>query len=70
MQLYGTDGLGGVAKYAYVGQVTATPSEVGGTEEMLEMTATIVPNTVAKLVTSDYTIAESNGTFTVTKKGL
>ena len=70
MQLYGTDGLGGVAKYAYVGQVTATPSEVGGTDEMLEMTATIIPNTVAKLVTNDYTIAESNGTFTVTKKGL
>ena len=51
MQLYGTDGIGGVAKYAYVGQVTATPTDVGGVDEILEMSATIIPNTVAEEVT-------------------
>lgn len=67
-QLYGTDGIGGVAKYAYVAQVTATPSDVGGPDEICEMTATIIQNTVAKKVTDDYTIVDGkDGTFTVTK---
>ena len=67
MHLYGTDGLGGVAKYAYVGEVVATPSDVGGVDSILEMTATIVPNTVAKRVTSGYTVSynSSTGKFTV-----
>lgn len=75
-QLYGTDGIGGVAKYAYVGSVVATPSDVGGVDEILQMTATIVPNTAAKKVTDDYTITENkdssgdfDGTFTVAKAG-
>lgn len=67
MQLYGTDGIGGVAKYAYVGQATATPSDVGGTDEILEMSVTVIPNTAAKKVTDDYTVVDNgDGTFTVT----
>lgn len=70
MQLYGTDGIGGVAKYAYVGQVTATPTDVGGVDEILEMAATIIPNTVAEEVTDGYTVTDNkNGTFTVAKAG-
>lgn len=70
MQLYGTDGIGGVAKYAYVGQVTATPTDVGGVDEILEMSATIIPNTVAEEVTDGYTVTDNNdGTFTVAKAG-
>ena len=68
MQLYGTDGIGGVAKYAYVGQLSATPSDVGGTDEILGMTVTIIPNTAAKRVTDDYTVTDNgDGTFTVAK---
>lgn len=68
MHLYGTDGLGGTAKYAYVGTVVATPSDVSGVDSILEMTATIVPNSVATRVTDDYTVAYNATTkkFTVT----
>lgn len=67
-QLYGTDGIGSVAKYAYVAQVSATPSDVGGTDEIVEMSVTAIPNTVAKKVTDEYTIVDGgDGTFTVTK---
>lgn len=69
MQLYGTDGTGSVAKYAYVGQAMATPTDVGGYDEILEMAVTIIPNTAAKKVTDDYTVVDNkDGTFTVTKK--
>ena len=68
MQLYGTDGVGGVAKYAYVGQAIATPTDVGGADEILEMAVTVIPNTAAALVTDDYTITDNgDGTFTVTE---
>ena len=68
--LYGTDGIGGVAKYLYEGQATATPNDVGGVDEILEMTVTVVPNTAAQKVTDDYTVADNkNGTFTVTAVG-
>lgn len=71
LQLYGTDGIGGVAKYAYIGQVIATPSDVGGTDEILEMSATIIPNSVATDVTDKLTVADDgSGTFTVTKVGM
>lgn len=67
IHLYGTDGIGGTAKYAYVGQVVATPSDVGGVDTILEMTATIIPNTVAKNVTDEYTVTYNAQTkqFTV-----
>lgn len=68
MQLYGTDGIGGVAKYAYVGQMTATPSDVGGVDEVLGMTVSVIPNTAAKKVTDEYTVVDNeDGTFTVSK---
>lgn len=68
MQLYGTDGVGGVAKYAYVGQAIATPNDVGGSDEILEMTVTVIPNTAAKKVTDEYTVTDNgDGTFTVEK---
>lgn len=70
MQLYGTDGVGGVAKYAYVGQAVATPNDVGGSDEILEMTVTVIPNTAAKKVTDEYTVTDNgDGTFTVTSVG-
>ena len=70
IHLYGTDGIGSVAKYAYVGQATATPTDVGGTDEILEMSVTIVPNTTAKKVTDELTVVDNkDGTFTVSKVG-
>lgn len=68
IQLYGTDGLGGVAKYAYVGTVTATPDDVGGVDEILGMTVSIIPNTAPQLVTDAYSVSYSSTTkkFTVT----
>ena len=69
IQLYGTQGIGEVAKYAYVGQAGATPTGVGGTDEILEMSVTIIPNTAAKKVTDDFDVVDNkDGTFTVTKK--
>lgn len=66
IQLYGTDGTGEVAKYAYVGQAMATPSDVGGVDEILGMSVTIIPNTAAVKVTDTLTVTEgANGTFTV-----
>lgn len=70
IHLYGTDGIGGVAKYAYVGQAIATPNDVGGTDEILEMSVTIIPNTAAKKVTDKLAVVDNgDGTFTVTKVG-
>lgn len=68
IHLYGSDGVGSVAKYAYVGQVVATPDEVGGNDEIIGMTATIVPNTVAVECTDELVVTDNkDGTFTVTK---
>ena len=47
MQLYGTKGVGEVAKYAYVGQAVATPTDVGGVDEIVNMGVTVFPNTSA-----------------------
>lgn len=70
MQLYGTDGVGGVAKYAYIGQAVATPNDVGGSDEILEMTVTVIPNTAAKKVTDLYTVTDNkDGSFTVASVG-
>lgn len=71
MHLYGTDGLGKVAKYAYIGQAVATPTDVGGVDEILEMSVTVIPNTAAKKVTDDFTVTlgEDGKTFTVAKAG-
>lgn len=70
IQLYGTDGIGGTTKSAYVGQITPTVNDVGGVDEILEMTATVVQNTVPKWVTKELTVVDNkDGTFTVTKVG-
>lgn len=51
-----------------VEDVSATPSDVGGVDEIVEMSVTAIPNTVAKKVTDEYTIVDnSDGTFTVSK---
>lgn len=64
--LYGTDGVGGVAKYVCQGTAVATPSDVSGTDAILEMTVTVTPKTEAELVTDKYTVTDGgNGTFTV-----
>lgn len=66
--LYGTQGIGETAKYAYVGQATATPNDVGGVDEILEMTVTVIPNTSAIECTDDFTVTDNrDGTFNVTK---
>lgn len=66
IQLYGTDGVGGVAKSAYVGQITPTVNDIGGTDEIVEMTATVAQNTSPKWVTDDITVVDNkDGTFTV-----
>lgn len=66
MHLYGTKGIGEVAKYAYVGQAVATPTDVGGADEILEMSVTVIPNTEAKKVTDDFTVTDNgDGTFTI-----
>lgn len=71
IQLYGTDGIGGVAKSAYVGQITPTVNDVGGVDEILEMTATVVQNTTPKWVTDELKVVDNkDGTFAVTKVGL
>lgn len=70
IQLYGTDGIGGVAKSAYVGQITPTVNDIGGVDEIIEMTATVVQNTVPKWVTDELTVVDNkDGTFTVSKVG-
>ena len=70
LQLYGAQGIGEVAKYAYVGQAIATPTDVGGVDSILEMSVTVIPNTSAKKVTDDYAVVDNkDGTFTVTKVG-
>lgn len=65
MHLYGTDGIGGVSKWVYSGEISATVSDVGGVDEILEMTVTIIPNTVAQECTDLYTVSVSGSSFTV-----
>ena len=70
IQLYGTDGIGGVAKSAYVGQITPTVNDIGGVDEIIEMTATVVQNTTPKWVTDELTVIDNkDGTFTESKVG-
>lgn len=70
LQLYGTQGIGEVAKYAYVGEAIATPQDLGGVDEIVNMAVTVIPNTSAKKVTDEYSVVDNkDGTFTVTKTG-
>lgn len=65
--LYGNSGIGDIAKYVFVGSVTAKPDDA--TEEHLTMTASIPLRSVPKLVTDDLTVTMSGeglaATFTV-----
>lgn len=45
IHLYGTDGVGGAGIFAYEGQVSVSVNDVGGVDEILEMTVTTVPST-------------------------
>lgn len=68
MYLYGTDGVGGVAKYVRTAQVIASPSDVS-VDAVLEMIATVIPTSSAEEVTDEYTVVDNkDGSFTVTKK--
>lgn len=68
MQLYGRDGVGGLAKSAYVGQFTPTVNDLGGVDEVIGMTCTVVQNTSPVWVTDDFVVTDNgNGTFTVTE---
>lgn len=70
IQLYGTDGVGGQAKYAYVAQAIATPTDIGGVDEILGMTVAVVPNTAATKCTDELNVVDNkDGTFTVSKVG-
>ena len=70
INLYGTDGVGGVAKIARQGKVSAAIGDAGGVDEILGITATVVPSTSAKKVTDDITIVDNHdGTFTVADNG-
>lgn len=70
INLYGTDGVGGVAKIARQGKVTASIGDAGGVDELLQVNATIVPSSAAKKVTDDYFVVNNgDGTFTVTANG-
>ena len=64
--LYGTDGVGGVAKYVRTCMVVATPSDTS-VDAVLEMTITVTPTSSAVEVTDNYTVTDNgDGTFTVT----
>ena len=66
IQLYGRDGIGGLAKSGYVGQFTPTVNDLGGTDEVIEMTCSVVQNTSPVWITDDYAVTDNgDGTFTV-----
>lgn len=66
IQLYGRDGVGGLAKSVYVGQFSPTVNDLGGTDEVIEMTCTVVQNTAPAWVTDQIVVTDNeDGTFTV-----
>lgn len=66
MVLYGTEGLGSIAKYGFSGYVDVNPDEADA-DEHLTMTANITVSTVPVKITDDVTVATSdNKAFTVT----
>lgn len=69
MYLYGEDGIGGVEKIAFTGQVDYSVGDVSGSDTILTMSATVTPNTVPVSVVDDFTVvAGANGVFTITAK--
>lgn len=70
LQLYGRDGVGGLAKSAYTGQFAPTVNDLSGTDAVIEMTCTVVQNTSPVWVTDDFDVLDNgDGTFTVTANG-
>lgn len=70
LQLYGRDGVGGLAKSAYTGQFAPTVNDLSGTDAVIEMTCTVVQNTSPVWVTDDFDVIDNgDGTFTVTANG-
>lgn len=71
IHLYGTDGVGSIAKLAYIGQVDVTPDEAS--DDHLTMTANIAVSTVPEFITDDVTVTVSGTgadmTFTVAAAG-
>lgn len=66
IQLYGRDGVGGLAKSGYVGQFSPTVNDLGGTDEVIEMTCSVVQNTSPVWITKEFTVIDNgDGTFTV-----
>lgn len=57
IHLYGTDGKGSIAKFAYIGSVDIAPDEA--TEDFLTMTANIAVSTVPELITDDVEVEVS-----------
>jgi len=66
IQLYGRDGVGGLAKSGYVGQFSPTVNDLSGTDSVIEMTCTVVQNTSPIWITDDFAVTDNgDGTFTV-----
>lgn len=66
IQLYGRDGLGRLAKAGYVGQFAPTVNDLSGTDTVIEMTCSVVPNTSPVWITDDFAVTDNgDGTFTV-----
>lgn len=66
IQLYGRDGLGRLAKSGYVGQFEPTVNDLGGIDEVIQMTCSVVQNTSPVWITDDFAVTDNgDGTFTV-----
>ena len=66
IQLYGRDGVGGLAKSGYVGEFVPTVNDLSGTDEVIEMTCSVVQNTSPIWITDDFAVTDNgDGTFTV-----
>ena len=59
IHLYGTEGTGSQGIFAYEAEVTGRINDVGGNDEILGMTVSIVPNTVPQNLTGEYEVAVS-----------
>ena len=57
IHLYGTKGVGEIAKFAYIGQIDVNPDEA--TEDHLTMTSNIAVSTVPELITDEVTVSVS-----------
>jgi len=70
IHLYGTDGLGGLAKYSYVAQISAVPGDVD--DGIIPLSVSIIPNTAPIDVFATFTVTEAVAlgisTFTVAPK--